>query len=68
MVDGRMPDLVGLSLECDYGVGMTTVATVHLDGGPAKIQTCPLPPSNNFPKIPPGSGKQGSKSAVRAEI
>ncbi|GAA6108332.1 plexin-D1 [Tachysurus ichikawai] len=50
-----MPDLDGLRIECDYGVGMVTVATVHLDGGPAKIQTCPLPPFNNFPKIPLGS-------------
>ncbi|XP_017323336.1 plexin-D1 [Ictalurus punctatus] len=54
LVNGSMPDLDGLGLECDYGVGMATVATVHLDGGPAKIQTCPLPPSSNFPKIPLG--------------
>ncbi|XP_060737873.1 plexin-D1 [Tachysurus vachellii] len=55
LVNGSMPDLDGLRIECDYGVGMVTVATVHLDGGPAKIQTCPLPPFNNFPKIPLGS-------------
>ncbi|KAI5101511.1 plexin-D1 precursor, partial [Silurus meridionalis] len=55
LVDGSVPDLDGLSLECDYGVGMVTIATVHLDDGPAKIQTCPLPSSNNFSKIPLGS-------------
>ncbi|KAI4889334.1 hypothetical protein NFI96_023916, partial [Prochilodus magdalenae] len=54
LVNGSVPDLDGLGLECDYGVGMATVATVHLDKGTAKIQTCPLPPANKFPKIPLG--------------
>ncbi|KAF5893208.1 plexin-D1, partial [Clarias magur] len=55
LVNGSVPDLTGLRLECYYGPGMVTVATVHLDSSPAKIQTCPLPPPNNFPKIPLGS-------------
>uniref|UniRef100_A0A8B9GS16 Plexin D1 n=1 Tax=Astyanax mexicanus TaxID=7994 RepID=A0A8B9GS16_ASTMX len=54
LVDGSVPDLDGLGLECDYGVGMATVATVHLDEGSAKIQTCPLPPASRFPEIPLG--------------
>uniref|UniRef100_W5LCV1 Plexin D1 n=1 Tax=Astyanax mexicanus TaxID=7994 RepID=W5LCV1_ASTMX len=54
LVDGSVPDLNGLGLECDYGVGMATVATVHLDEGSAKIQTCPLPPASRFPEIPLG--------------
>ncbi|XP_066499462.1 plexin-D1 [Hoplias malabaricus] len=52
LVDGSVPDLDGFGLECDYGVGMATVATVHLDNSTAKIQTCPLPPSSKFPEIP----------------
>ncbi|XP_036434838.1 plexin-D1 [Colossoma macropomum] len=54
LVDGSVPDLDGLDLECDYGVGIATVATVHLDDGTAKIQTCPLPPASKLPEIPLG--------------
>uniref|UniRef100_A0AAR2J7U4 Sema domain-containing protein n=1 Tax=Pygocentrus nattereri TaxID=42514 RepID=A0AAR2J7U4_PYGNA len=54
LVDGSVPDLDGLDLECDYGVGIATVATVHLDDGTAKIQTCPLPPASKRPEIPFG--------------
>ncbi|KAJ7984393.1 hypothetical protein DPEC_G00362080 [Dallia pectoralis] len=32
------------SVKCDYGLGTPTAATVHLDYGPAQIQTCPLLP------------------------
>uniref|UniRef100_A0AAR2L5W9 Sema domain-containing protein n=1 Tax=Pygocentrus nattereri TaxID=42514 RepID=A0AAR2L5W9_PYGNA len=56
LVDGSVPDLDGLDLECDYGVGIATVATVHLDDGTAKIQTCPLPPASKRPEIPFGKG------------
>uniref|UniRef100_A0A4W4DQ77 Sema domain-containing protein n=1 Tax=Electrophorus electricus TaxID=8005 RepID=A0A4W4DQ77_ELEEL len=52
LVNGSIPDLEGLGLECDFWVNMTTVVTGHLNDGPSKIQTCPLPSADQFPKIP----------------
>ncbi|KAK1786908.1 hypothetical protein P4O66_017288 [Electrophorus voltai] len=52
LVNGSIPDLEGLGLECDFWVNMTTVVTGHLNDGPSKIQTCPLPSVDQFPKIP----------------
>uniref|UniRef100_A0A8K9XLC4 Plexin D1 n=1 Tax=Oncorhynchus mykiss TaxID=8022 RepID=A0A8K9XLC4_ONCMY len=57
LINGSVPDLVGSRVECDYGLGVATVATVHLDYGPAQIQTCPLLPRERYPHIPPGRGK-----------
>uniref|UniRef100_A0A673XKN7 Plexin D1 n=1 Tax=Salmo trutta TaxID=8032 RepID=A0A673XKN7_SALTR len=54
LINGSVPDLVGSRVECDYGLGIATVATVHLDYGPAQIQTCPLLPRERYPHIPPG--------------
>ncbi|XP_070964281.1 plexin-D1-like [Oncorhynchus clarkii lewisi] len=54
LINGSVPDLVGSRVECDYGLGVATVATVHLDYGPAQIQTCPLLPRERYPHIPPG--------------
>ncbi|XP_022526471.2 plexin-D1 [Astyanax mexicanus] len=65
LVDGSVPDLNGLGLECHYGVGMATVATVHLDEGSAKIQTCPLPPASRFPEIPLGEDHVVVPVAIR---
>ncbi|XP_059358937.1 plexin-D1 isoform X2 [Carassius carassius] len=52
LINGSVPDLQGLQLECDYGMGITTNATVHLDYGTTQIQTCPLPPPHMYPTIP----------------
>lgn len=57
LINGSVPDLVGSRVECDYGLGVATAATVHLDYGPAQIQTCPLLPRERYPNIPPGRGK-----------
>uniref|UniRef100_A0A4W5MVT8 Plexin D1 n=1 Tax=Hucho hucho TaxID=62062 RepID=A0A4W5MVT8_9TELE len=54
LINGSVPDLVGSRVECDYGLGVVTAATVHLDYGPAQIQTCPLLPRERYPNIPPG--------------
>uniref|UniRef100_A0A8C8CL76 Sema domain-containing protein n=1 Tax=Oncorhynchus tshawytscha TaxID=74940 RepID=A0A8C8CL76_ONCTS len=54
LINGSVPDLVGSRVECDYGLGVATAATVHLDYGPAQIQTCPLLPRERYPNIPPG--------------
>uniref|UniRef100_A0A8C7H404 Plexin D1 n=1 Tax=Oncorhynchus kisutch TaxID=8019 RepID=A0A8C7H404_ONCKI len=54
LINGSVPDLVGSRVECDYGLGVATVATVHLDYGPAQIQTCPLLPRERYPHIPSG--------------
>uniref|UniRef100_A0A671QV23 Plexin-D1-like n=1 Tax=Sinocyclocheilus anshuiensis TaxID=1608454 RepID=A0A671QV23_9TELE len=54
LINGSVPDLQGLQLECDYGVGITTNATVHLDYGTTQIQTCPLLPPHMYPTIPFG--------------
>uniref|UniRef100_A0A9J8DMR0 Plexin D1 n=1 Tax=Cyprinus carpio carpio TaxID=630221 RepID=A0A9J8DMR0_CYPCA len=53
LINGSMPDLQGLQVECDYGVGITN-ATVHLDYGTTQIQTCPLPSPHMYPTIPFG--------------
>ncbi|XP_026106054.1 plexin-D1 [Carassius auratus] len=52
LINGSVPDLQGLQVECDYGMGITTNATVHLDYGTTQIQTCPLPPPHMYPRIP----------------
>ncbi|KAL1021519.1 hypothetical protein UPYG_G00014280 [Umbra pygmaea] len=54
LINGSVPDLAGSRVECDYGLGIATAATVHLDYGPAQIQTCPLLPRERYPHIPPG--------------
>ncbi|KAM4610879.1 plexin-D1 [Polymixia lowei] len=53
LINGSVPDLVDYRVECDYGLGVSTAATVHLDYGPAQIQTCPLLPRESYPRIPP---------------
>lgn len=57
MINGSVPDLLGSRVECEYGPGVSTSATVHLDSGPAQIQTCPLLPRENYQSILPGSGE-----------
>uniref|UniRef100_A0A671RXP2 Plexin-D1-like n=1 Tax=Sinocyclocheilus anshuiensis TaxID=1608454 RepID=A0A671RXP2_9TELE len=52
LINGSVPDLQGLQVECDYGVGITTNATVHLDYSTTQIQTCPLLPLHMYPTIP----------------
>nr|XP_055023424.1 plexin-D1 [Misgurnus anguillicaudatus] len=54
LINGSVPDLQGLRVECDYGVGITTIATVHLDSTTPQIQTCPLPHPDTYPTIPFG--------------
>uniref|UniRef100_A0A8D0A8J7 Plexin D1 n=1 Tax=Sander lucioperca TaxID=283035 RepID=A0A8D0A8J7_SANLU len=55
LINGSVPDLVGSRVECEYEPGFSTVATVHLDYGPAQIQTCPLLPRENYQPILPGT-------------
>uniref|UniRef100_A0A8C4ZSB3 Plexin D1 n=1 Tax=Gadus morhua TaxID=8049 RepID=A0A8C4ZSB3_GADMO len=54
LINGSVPDLIGSRVECDYGLGVSTSATVHLDYGSAQIQTCPLLPRDSYPPLPPG--------------
>ncbi|KAF3860638.1 hypothetical protein F7725_000893 [Dissostichus mawsoni] len=55
LINGSVPDLVNSRVECEYGPGVSTAATVHLDYGPAQIQTCPLLPRENYQPILPGT-------------
>uniref|UniRef100_A0A672ZR40 Sema domain-containing protein n=1 Tax=Sphaeramia orbicularis TaxID=375764 RepID=A0A672ZR40_9TELE len=55
LINGSVPDLIGSRVECEYGPGVSTAATVHLDYGPAQIQTCPLLPRENYQPIVPGT-------------
>lgn len=57
LINGSVPDLVGSQVECEYGPGVSTSATVHLDSGPAQIQTCPLLPRENYQSILPSAGE-----------
>lgn len=57
LINGSVPDLVGSRVECEYGPGVSTSATVHLDSGPAQIQTCPLLPRENYQSILPSAGE-----------
>ncbi|KAJ8257496.1 hypothetical protein GJAV_G00186230 [Gymnothorax javanicus] len=52
LINGSVPDLLGSRVECDYGLGFSTAATVHFDSGPSQIQTCPLLPREKYPRIP----------------
>lgn len=64
LINGSVPDLQGLRVECDFGVGIATNATVHLDYGTTQIQTCPLPPPHMYPTIPFGRGAYTNTAAV----
>uniref|UniRef100_A0AAQ5XBS6 Sema domain-containing protein n=1 Tax=Amphiprion ocellaris TaxID=80972 RepID=A0AAQ5XBS6_AMPOC len=55
LINGSVPDLIGSRVECEYGPGVSTAATVHLDYGPAQIQTCPLLPREKYQPILPGT-------------
>ncbi|XP_060912866.1 plexin-D1 [Labrus mixtus] len=55
LINGSVPDLVGSRVQCEYAPGISTDATVHLDYGPAQIQTCPLLPRENYQPILPGT-------------
>ncbi|KAJ0036648.1 hypothetical protein NQD34_005325 [Periophthalmus magnuspinnatus] len=55
LINGSVPDLIGSRVECEYGPGVSTAATVHLDYGTAQIQTCPLLPRENYQPILPGT-------------
>ncbi|KAM3618334.1 uncharacterized protein V6R79_019210 [Siganus canaliculatus] len=55
LINGSIPDLVGSRVKCEYGPGVSTAATLHLDHGPAQIQTCPLLPRENYQPILPGT-------------
>ncbi|KAK2851599.1 hypothetical protein Q5P01_007875 [Channa striata] len=55
LINGSVPDLVGSRVECEYGPGESTAATVHLDYGPAQIQTCPLLSQERYQPILPGT-------------
>lgn len=57
LINGSVPDLVGSRVECEYGPGVSTAATLHLDYGPAQIQTCPLLPREHYQPILPGTGE-----------
>lgn len=57
LINGSVPDLAHSLVECEYGPGVSTDATVHLDYGPAQIQTCPLLSRENYQPILPGTGK-----------
>uniref|UniRef100_A0A9J8AAZ2 Plexin D1 n=1 Tax=Cyprinus carpio carpio TaxID=630221 RepID=A0A9J8AAZ2_CYPCA len=67
LINGSMPDLQGLQVECDYGVGITN-ATVHLDYGTTQIQTCPLPSPHMYPTIPFGKGTYTADTASVGRI
>ncbi|XP_037540640.1 plexin-D1 [Nematolebias whitei] len=54
LINGSVPDLIGSRVECEYWPGVSTAATLHLDYGPAQIQTCPSLPRENYQPIPPG--------------
>ncbi|KAM9350526.1 plexin-D1 [Symphorus nematophorus] len=55
LINGSVPDLAGSRVECEYGPGVSTAATVHLDYGSAQIQTCPLLPRENYQPIVPST-------------
>ncbi|KAM4562125.1 plexin-D1 [Odontesthes bonariensis] len=55
LINGSVPDLTGSRVECEYSPGLSTAATVHLDYGPAQIQTCPLLSRKHYQSILPGT-------------
>ncbi|KAI1893046.1 hypothetical protein AGOR_G00139850 [Albula goreensis] len=54
LINGSVPDLSRTRVECDYGLGVSTTATIHSDTGPPQIQTCDMLPREKYPKIPAG--------------
>ncbi|KAJ7984392.1 hypothetical protein DPEC_G00362070 [Dallia pectoralis] len=44
LINGSVPDLAGSSVKCDYGLGIATAATVHLDYGRPRFRHAPCCP------------------------
>ncbi|XP_061158156.1 plexin-D1 [Syngnathus typhle] len=65
LINGMVPDLVGFRVECEYGPGMWTAATLHLGHGPAQIQTCPLLARENYRPILPGKDHSTVSVAIK---
>ncbi|XP_029011994.1 plexin-D1 [Betta splendens] len=65
LINGSVPDLVGSRVECEYGPGVSTAATVHLDYGSAQIQTCPLLPRHSYRPILPGADHLSVSLAIK---
>ncbi|XP_023812458.1 plexin-D1 isoform X1 [Oryzias latipes] len=65
LINGTVPDLIGSRVECEYWPGVSTVATLHLDHGPAQIQTCPLPPRENYHPILPGTDHRSISVVIK---
>uniref|UniRef100_A0A3B3DBY2 Plexin D1 n=1 Tax=Oryzias melastigma TaxID=30732 RepID=A0A3B3DBY2_ORYME len=65
LINGTVPDLIGSRVECEYWPGVSTAATLHLDHGPAQIQTCPLPPRENYHPILPGTDHRSISVVIK---
>nr|XP_057908610.1 plexin-D1 [Doryrhamphus excisus] len=65
LINGSVPDLVGSRVQCEYGPGLSTDATLHLDHGPAQIQTCPLLSRENYQPILPGTDHLAVSVAIK---
>ena len=64
LINGSVPDLTGSRVECEYSPGLSTAATVHLDYGPAQIQTCPLLSREHYQPILPGTGESRRRACA----
>nr|XP_015203481.1 PREDICTED: plexin-D1 [Lepisosteus oculatus] len=54
LINGSVPDLSNTEVECSYGNGVSTRATIYaVNSGPPQIQTCPLLPKDKLPRIQP---------------
>ncbi|XP_077455271.1 plexin-D1 [Stigmatopora argus] len=65
LINGIVPDLVGFRVECEYGPGLSTAATLHLGHGPAQIQTCPLLSRENYRLILPGADHRTASVTIK---
>ncbi|XP_041859634.1 plexin-D1 [Melanotaenia boesemani] len=65
LINGSVPDLIGSRVECEYRPRVSTAATLHLDYGPAQIQTCPLLPREQYQPILPGTDHMTVSVAIK---
>ncbi|RXM96257.1 Plexin-D1 [Acipenser ruthenus] len=66
LINGSVPDLNRTKVECDYGNGVSTEATVYgIDSAPSQIHSCPFLPKEKYPEFPPGQDHVTIRTTIK---
>ncbi|MGH0152363.1 UNVERIFIED_CONTAM: hypothetical protein FKN15_022168 [Acipenser sinensis] len=66
LINGSVPDLNRTKVECDYGNGVSTEATIYgIDSAPSQIHSCPFLPKEKYPEFPPGQDHVTIRTTIK---